>query len=269
MQGPSQVARIEARRALEEALGGLTDRVRLSEDLLAVAGVVHGSGVLRRTLSDPSREGTDRADLVDRLFGGRIGEPAQRVARAAAAQRWTTSGDLPRAIQELAVEALLADAQANGRLGRVEDELFRFQRIVGGSSGLLGALSDPQATAAGKADLVAELLSGKAAPETVRLAGHAVASRTERFTRAIEGYLTIAARRQEQVTAVVISAVALTEQHLDTLVSTLSAQYGRQVHANVVIDPDVIGGIRVEIGDEIIEGTISSRLDDARRRLTS
>lgn len=269
MQGPSHTARIEARAALEDVLSGDVDSVALGEDLLAVSGVVNGSGVLRRTLSDPSREGKDRALLVDRLFGGRVGEPAQRVARAAAAQRWSTPGDLARVIEQLAVEAFLAHAQSHGRLGRVEDELFRFQRIVAGDAGLLAALSDPKAGTAAKGDLVARLLADKVAPETVRLAAHAVATRTERFGRTIEDYLAIAARRQEQVTATVTTAVALTDQQLDRLVTTLSGQYGRQVNANVVIDPDVIGGIRVEIGDEVIEGTISSRLDDARRRLTS
>lgn len=269
MQGRSHGALIEARSALEEALTGGADAAQLGEDLFAIADVVNGSGVLRRSLSDPSRQGRDRAGLVDALFGGRVGEPAQRAARAAAAQRWARSGDLPRAIEELAVEAFLAFAQDAGRLGRVEDELFRFHRIVGGDSRLLGALTDPKATTGAKTALVSELLSDKAAPETVRLAARAVSSRTERFAHAVEAYLAIATRRQDQVTAVVTSAVALTDQQLDRLVVTLSAQYGRQVHANVVVEPEVIGGIRVEIGDEVIEGTISSRLDDARRRLTS
>ncbi|WP_260115259.1 FoF1 ATP synthase subunit delta [Ornithinimicrobium sp. INDO-MA30-4] len=71
------------------------------------------------------------------------------------------------------------------------------------------------------------------------------------------------------MTAIVTTAGALSETQLDRLEKALVAQYGKQVHMNVVIDPEVIGGLRVEIGDEIIEGTISSRLDDARRRLTS
>ena len=47
----------------------------------------------------------------------------------------------------------------------------------------------------------------------------------------------------------------------------LARQYDRPVHLNVVVDPEVIGGIRVEIGDDVIDGTVSSRLDEARRRL--
>ncbi|MCE0485573.1 F0F1 ATP synthase subunit delta [Ornithinimicrobium sediminis] len=269
MQGPSRNAMALSRAALEEALTSSGDAVALAEDLLAVAGTVSGSGTLRRALADPSREGRERAGLVDRLFAGRVGDPAQHVARTVAAQRWNDSSDLPVALEALSVEAFLANAQRAGRLGRVEDELFRFQRIVAGDDRLQAALTDPRAPVASKSNLVRQLLSDKAAPETVRLASHAVATRTERFGRTIESYLATAARRQQQVTAVVTSAAPLTEAQVDRLVAALSRQYGRQVHANIVIDPSVIGGIRVEIGDEVIEGTISSRLDDARRRLSS
>lgn len=270
MTGPTHTAMLASRAALEEALASLgVDRVALGEDLLAMAGTVSSSGTLRRALADPAREGRDRAGLVDRLFAGRVGDPAQHVGRTVAAQRWTSSLDLPVALEELAVEAFLANAQVSGRLGRVEDELFRFQRIVAGDVDLQSALTDPQAPVAAKGNMVKQLLSDKAAPETVRLASHAVATRTERFGRTVESYLRIAARRQQQVTAVVTSAAPLTEAQVDRLVAALSRQYGRGVNANIVVDPTVIGGLRIEIGDEVIEGTISSRLDDARRRLSS
>lgn len=268
MQGPSHSALIEARAELDRQIAGDIDGVRLAEDLLSMSAVVHGSAVLRRSLADPTREARDRTGVVDRLFAGRVGDPAQRVAGVAVAQRWTDAADLTLALEELGVEALLAHAQDAGRLSRVEDELFRFQRIVLGDSSLQAALADRQAPVTSKTSLVAGLLSEKAAPETVRLSSHAVSSRTRRFGPTVESYLDIAARRQQQVTAVVTSAVPLTEQQLDRLVSILSEQYGRGVHANVVVDTAVIGGIRVEIGDEVIEGTISNRLDDARRRLT-
>jgi F-type H+-transporting ATPase subunit delta len=269
MAAPTHSAMRAARAALEEVLAADgVDVARLAEDLLAMSSTVQGSGSLRRALADPSREGRERAGLVDRLFAGRVGEPAQHVARTVAAQRWTSSTDLPVALEELAVEAFLAHAQAAGRLGRVEDELFRFQRIVAGDSRLQAALTDPRAPAATKGTLVKQLLSQKAAPETVRLASHAVATRTERFGRTMESYQRIAARRQDQVTAVVTSARPLSEGQVDRLVAALTRQYGRAVNANVVVDPGVIGGMRIEIGDEVIEGTISSRLDDARRRLS-
>ncbi len=268
MQGASRASLTKTRQALNEVLDGDVDAARVGEDLLAVVGVLSGSAVLRRAVADPSREGRDRSGLVDRLFAGRISDGAQHVARVAARQRWTRDRHVTLALEELAIEAILAGAQQHGRLGQVNDELFRFGRIVGGDSALQSALSDRRARERSKGDLVKRLLNGKVAPETLRLACHAVATSSMRFDHAVESYLKLAAQRQSQVTAIVTTATALSEQQLDRMVAALSKQYGREVHANIVIDPEVIGGIRIEIGDEVIEGTISSRLADARRHVS-
>lgn len=269
MPGPTREAALTSRKTLTEVLSGDCDAEQLAEDLFAVAGMVGGSAVLRRALADPSREGKDRAALADRLLVGRIGDPAQEVTRTAVSQRWSKPVDLAIALDELGVEAMLAEAQGHDRLGQVEDELFRFDRIVTGDARLQKALTDRRAPASAKRGLVDSLLAGKAAPETTRLAGHAVVSPTRRFGEAIESYLQIAARRLDQVTAVVTSATALSEEQIERIAQALSTQYERNVHANVVVDPAVLGGIRIEIGDEIIEGTVRSRLEGARRRLSS
>lgn len=268
MLGASRAA-LKASRAALQGLLQQADAGRLAEDLLAVSGVVGGNVVLLRALADPSREGSDKARLVARVFGGKVGEQAQQVVEAAVSQRWGAGADLAVALESLAVEALLAQAETEARLGRVEDELFRFNRIVGGTDDLRAALTDPRATPKAKGDMVKALLADKAAPETVRLAERAVlGTRLGRFGNAIEAYLRIAAQRQDQVTATVTSAVPLSEEQHERLVATLTEQYGRAVHTNVILDPHVVGGVRVEIGDEVIDGTISRRLDEARRRLT-
>ncbi len=269
MQGASRSALAAAREVLEQVLTQDADRGQLGEELLQVAGVVSGNAVLRRALADPSREGSEKADLVNRLFGGKVSEPAQRVAATVAAQRWASEGDLTAALEAFGIESILAQAEAAGRLSQVEDELFRFGRIVDGASDLRSALTDRRAPAESKTQVVRSLLEGRSAPETVRLAELAATHRITRFDHAIESYLQIAARRQEQLTATITTAVPLTEQQRDRLTRTLSQHHGRNVHANEVVDPTVVGGIRVEIGDEIIDGTILSRLDDARRRMTS
>lgn len=268
MQGASRSSLTAARKSLNEVLSGDVDAASVGEDLLAVAGVLGGSAALRRALSDPSREGRVRAELLDRLFSGRIGDDSRGVARVSVAQRWTRDAHLSLALEELAIEAFLAHAQRHGRLGQVEDELFRFGRIVAANSGLQAALSDRRASASAKGDLVKTLLSDRVAPETLRLTSHAVATPTARFDRAIESYQQIAAKRQEQVTAVVTSATDLSEHQVERMGAALSRQYGHTVNINLVVDPAVLGGVRVEIADEVIEGTISNRLSDARRHVT-
>lgn len=262
-------AYLEAETALEQVLQ-TGDGSRLGDELWAVANAVDVNPVLRRNLADPSREGQDKADLAQRLLSGKIHDEALGVVRATVTQRWPEPGDLVTALERLSVEAVLAHAQRNNRLGQVEDELFRFGRIVEGTPDLQAAVSDRRADVRARTTLVDRLLSVKAAPESVRLAKMAVAStRGRRFDHALHAYLEQAAARQDQVTATVISAVPLTPEQHERLLRALSTQYGRQVHTNVVIDEDVVGGIRVEIGDEVIDGTVSHRLAEAHRRMTS
>lgn len=268
MQGASRSSLTAARKTLNGVLGNGGDAAAVSEDLLAVAGMLGGSAALRRALSDPSREGRVRSELIDRLFSGRISDEAREVTRFAVAQRWTRDAHLSIALEELAVDTFLAHAQQHGRLSQVEDELFRFNRIVKGHAGLQAAFTDRRASESSKGDLVKRLLSDKVAPETLRLVSHAVATRTARFDRAIESYQQLAARRQKQVTAVVTSATELSEHQLERMSAALSKQYGQEVNMHVVVDPSVLGGVRVEIADEVIEGTISNRLSDARRHVT-
>jgi len=269
MEGASRSALLSARESLEETLTAAdVEAAQVGEDLLAVSGILGGSAVLRRALTDPSRSGRDRGKLVDRLFAGRVSDAAQRVARAVVDQRWARDRHVTVALETLAVQSFLAQAEKEGRLTQVEDELFRFKRIAQGSPELQAALTDARASDDAKGDLVKTLLSEKVAPETLRLVSHAVASATRRFDQSLESYLQEAAERQSHVTAVVTSATALTEEQYDRVASALSRQYGRDVHVNAVIDPDVLGGMRVEVGDEVIEGTISSRLAQARRHVT-
>ena len=259
----------EAEAVLEQVLQA-GDGGRLAEELWSVAKAVDGNPVLRRNLGDPSREGQDKAALAQRLLGGKVHDEALRVVAGVVAQRWPEPGDVVSALERLSVEATLAQAQRANRLTQVEDELFRFGRIVAGTPDLQAALSDRRADARARTTLVDRLLSVKATPESVRLARQAVTStRGRRFDHALDAYLEQAAERQNQVTATVISAVPLTPEQHDRLVRSLSTQYGRQVHTNVVIDEDVVGGIRVEIGDEVIDGTVSHRLAEAHRRMTS
>lgn len=269
MQGASRSALAESREVLSQVLGQDTDRGRLGEELLQVARVVDGNAVLRRTLADPTREGSDRSNLVVRLFAGRVSEATQKVAATVASRRWASEVDLVSTLEEFGIESILAQAESSGRLGQVEDELFRFGRIVDGTPELRSALTDRRASTEAKSRVVRDLLADRSAPETVRLAELAATHRRTRFDHAVAAYLKIAARRQEQLTATVATAVSLTEQQLERLTAALSRHYDRDVHVNQVVDPKVVGGIRVEIGDEVIDGTILSRLDEARRRLTS
>lgn len=256
-------------RAVDRVLGRTVDRQQLGEDLFAATGAIDGAIALRRAVSDPSRPGEAKAALVDRLFAGKVGDDALDVLRTAVAQRWSEERDLTDTLESLAVASVVAAAEADDRADQMEDDLFRFERIVAGNPGLRDALTDRRADAESKEQLVASLLDGKANPEAVRLVRQAVKSpRGRRFDRVLDIYLAIAATRRDQLAATVTTAVALDEEQRQRLAAALSSFYnGKAVHLSIVVEPAVIGGIRVQIGDDVVDGTILRRLEAARRHL--
>jgi len=163
---------------------------------------------------------------------------------------------------------VLAAAENAGRLDAVEDELFRFSRVVAADVGLRDAFSARSEGSERKSELVHRLLDGKAAPETARLAVQAaVAPRGLRTEQVLENFVEAAAYRRRQLVAEVISAVPLTERQRERLGAALRRIYGRPIRLNTDVDPAVVGGLRVQLAGEVIDGTVLARLDDARRRL--
>lgn len=268
MQGASRGSLLTVRQELGTLLGSGTDATSLGDELFAVSGVLGSSASLRRALTDPTAEAAAKASLTDRLFAGKVGDGVQQVLRNAVGQRWTDERDLGDALEQLGVEATLTAAERAGRLDNVEDELFRFERTVTGDSGLRDALGDRRRSGNDKADLVGKLLDGRAAPETARLARQAAANPGgRRFERVLETYVAVAAQLRDRLAATVTSAVELGEADRSRLGHALARVYGRPVQLNVIVDPKIVGGLRVQVGDEIIDGTIATRLEEARRTM--
>jgi F-type H+-transporting ATPase subunit delta len=269
MRGSSRGSAKAAQAAFDTALAGDPAWETLAEELFAVTGVVDGSASLRRALADPSREGSDKQGLARSLFGGKIGETTTGLVAEVAGQRWSAEHDLADTLESLAVQALLAAAERERRIDRVEDELFRFERIVAGDKALLDTLSSRNTDGSGKATLVHGLLAGKVAPETTRLVEQAVrVPRGRRLDQVLESYLRLAAQRRDELVALVTVAAPLTAQQSARLSSALEAHYGKPVTLQLVQDPSVMGGIRIQVGDEVVDGTVLRRLDEARRHVT-
>jgi len=270
MQGSSRTAVVAGQEALREALDGDVDAAALAEDLFGVTAILDGNATLRRALADPSRDGSAKAELVQRLFGDKVGVAAAGLLAILVAQRWSAERDLADAVEGFAVQALVKVAEGAGTADDLEDGLFRFERIVAGDTALREALTDRSGDPQAKVRVVAALLEGKVSDQTLRLARQAVlAPRGRRFGRTVEDYLAVAARRREQLSATVVSAISLDGRQRERLSRALEAIYGSAVHLNVVVDPDVGGGIRIEIGDEVVDGTILRKLEGARRHFGS
>ena len=249
--------------AVEHGDGG----AELGTGLFSASAVLAGQPALRRALTDPSAESPARAGLAEAVFGKHLTPAATSLVSSAAGHRWASSADLAHALEQLGVVALVRAADRDGAGDRVEQELFAFGRTVTEHHELRSALSDPARSDADRQALVRTLLQGKADPRTVALVEQAATGAHLTITNALDSFVELAARTRGRVVALVRVAEPLAEDEEKRLVAALSAQYDRAVHLNTVVDPDVLGGVHVSVGDEVIDGTVSSRLDDAARRL--
>lgn len=258
--------------ARQSALDGVLDARRadaaLAEDLFALADAIAGQPALRRALTDPSTPDEARAGLAGALFGSRVGADATAVAAEAARLRWTSASALAAALERQGVRALLQTAHDAGELDEVEDQLFKVERLVAAHPDLRATLADRRTALDARADLLGGLLQGRVLPVTLRLARRAVAARERTFHLTVEAYLKTAADLRARAVATVEVARPLSDDQLHRLTEALRRQVGRDVKVRVVVDPTVLGGARVRLGHEVIEGTVSGRLHDAHRRLT-
>lgn len=271
MHGASREALTAARERLDALTDSTSvDAARLAEELASVTALLHREVGLRRVLTDPAQSGEAKATLVHRLLGGQIGGTTEDLVSGMVRSRWSQPRDLVDALEELANTADLTAAERAGTLDDVEDELFRFGRIISSNTGLRAALTDRAATASAKTELLNRLLGGRANATTVRLVTRLViAPRGRSLEAGLESLAKLAADRRDRMVAVVTSAVPLSDGQKQRLGAALAKLYGRQMHLNLDVDPEVVGGIRVQVGDEVINGSLADRLEDAARRMAS
>jgi F-type H+-transporting ATPase subunit delta len=240
----------------------------LADELFAVGRLLNGQLSLRRALSDPAGRPEDRAALAQRLFASKVSGTALDLVETVARQRWSRPIDLVDAFSALGTEASLDAADDRGELDTVEDELFRFGRIVAGDRELGRILSDRKASAEGKSALLDRLLSGRVSPVTEQLLRNVLTGpHVGTAENAVERLSEVASRRRGQSVARVTTAVPLTAAQEEQLMSVLRRIYGRTVNLQITVDPSVLGGLIVQVGDEVIDGSIAHRLEAAERRL--
>lgn len=253
-----------ATEATAERLGTVAD------ELHAVARVLADQPRLRRALSDPARYGEDRAGLLRGLLAGKVGDDTLALLDTLVAGRWSAAAELLDGCEQLGVKALLAGAEREGVLAEVEDELFRFNQLLAGDPALAVTVGDRTVPAERRAELTDALLRGKATAVTIRavrvaLGGFGGRTVAGALTRLVE----LAAARRDRTVAYVTVATPLSGAEEQRLGRALAARYGRDISLRTTVDPRVLGGVRVQVGADLYDGTIARRLAEARTALAS
>ena len=236
------------------------------QQLLSASQTVEGSSHLRAALADDAAEADDRVSIVRALFG-KYTKPAQAVLESLASGRWSSADDLVGAIELLGIRAVAASAPVSAS---INDELFTFLTAVTSNADLELALGSKLGSAESRVALVSRLLAGKASSHTLAIVTALIAQpRGRRIAELIRSASAIVAEQSGSTVATVTVAVPLTAAQRERLEKSLSGQYDRTIRINEVVDQSILGGMRVHIGDEIIDGTIANRITDLRLRLAS
>jgi F-type H+-transporting ATPase subunit delta len=237
----------------------------MAETLFATVSLLRRESALRRALGDPSTRPEAKVGLLESLFA-EFDEQTLEVLRGLVRARWSSPGDLVEAVETLAVSALLAVAESEDHLDDVEDELFRFTRLLEDQTALRAALTDPVLPLERKLDVLRDLLTGTAQPATERLIEQAVREPHggQPLEQQLGHFSELAAQRRRWLLAEVRTAVPLTDDQQRRLGEILAGIYGRTIQVQSYVDPDVVGGVLVRVGDEVIDGSIVHRLAQAR-----
>lgn len=273
MAGVSSESLATALAALEGKLP--TASLQLAKELFGILGMVDSSAGLRRALTDPSRNGDEKSALVRQLVGGKVSADAADIAGGLASSRWASARDIGDALETLAATVVISvaenksavSASAITGLEELENDLFSFNQAVASNHEVQRALSEPQASAAAKAALAEKLVPGVSEEAKVLITQAVSQPRGIKPTRLVERFAELAAKRQQRWIATVSVTRPLSQTQQARLQAGLNALYGRELKINVNVDPALIGGIRVQVGDEVLDASVMTRLGELQRQL--
>jgi F-type H+-transporting ATPase subunit delta len=276
VQGASKGSLVAVKKRLDEVAGSDGNRVEIADQLFAFGDLIDRELRLRRALADPGSDEDARRGLAKRVVGDQVSDDAMELISDLVGARWSSAADLLVAIDEVGAQALFSAEESgsrgagtgSGSLDDIEDELFRFGRLIDREPRLALALSDPALPADRKTSLLERLLGDRATATTQRLVQRVTAHpRGRSIPRALERLAELASERRSRYIAVVTSAVPLDGDQSDRLRSALSSAFGRDMDLQVDVDPELLGGLVVRVGDELVDGSVVRRLSDLRRRL--
>lgn len=237
-------------------------------ELLNVTKLFASDKALRVSLADAGQPADSRESLVRDLLGSKISSLALEFVVAATRSRWSSPDDLVEGVESLAAFIVFAAAESAGELERVENEIFAFGHAVDANAELQMALTNPAFSPDLKAGVVRDVLADRVAKGSALLLEHTGANlRGRRVDVALKNLSDIAANLRNRIVAEVRVAIPLTSEQVTRLSSVLARIAGQQVSLNVVVDPSVVGGVSVRLGDDVIDGSVSTRLEQARRTL--
>ena len=268
----SRDAQLAAVTRFDELATALSDAdlSQLASELAAVDSLLVREPILARHLAESSGSADAKQALLEQLLSGKVGPTTLDILSIATSQRWSATEDLVQTVEHVARLALLERAKREDHADEVAEQLFRFGRVLQGQPQLTSLLSDYREPAAARVNLLRAIVdggSGASGTATALLAQTVELLHGQRADHAVEELTNLAVARQGEIVAQVSAAAELSDAQRQRLTDVLSRIYRHPISVHLTIDPSPLGGLSVAVGDEVIDGTLSSRLAAATTQL--
>lgn len=270
MRAASRDAALAVSRAFEAKASSLDSDalVTASDELTQVILLVDSNPVLRKRLTEDEDNTDGQVKLIQTLFGGKVSPVVVDVLTEAVKQRWSSTNDFTTALRRQNALIALAAAERDGVIDKTEEELFSVARLLEQNPQLASLLSDDTRDGDKRVELLKSLVGDKVGKLSwILLAQTILLLRGQPADVAIDQLAELAAARRGESVAHVVSASALSQDQVSRLASVLGTIYGRTISVQTEIDPDILGGLRIAVGDEVIEADVATRLAKAAESL--
>ena len=266
----SRIADRESRDSLAPKLRDTReDAWRIGNELFTITKVLDDSIQLERALTDPSRPVADKVAVLKELLGDNAHPMTMESMTDLVSRRWSRARDIANAVEDFGVDAMMYYADATDATLQVSIELSELHSALLNLPVVRAKLYDYQATSEARVKLFREVFSGKTLNKvTMRLAEHATCNlRRRRYLETIQWLINKFSRHMGESMVTVTTATPLKKEQIKRLVEVYSAKVGRQVHINSVVDPTVLGGMRIQVGDEVTDNTVVAQLQNLHRKV--
>lgn len=266
----SRIADRESRDSLAPKLRDTReDAWRIGNELFTITKVLDDSIQLERALTDPSRPVADKVAVLKELLGDNAHPMTMEIMTDLVSRRWSRARDIANAVEDFGVDAMMYYADATDATLQVSIELSELHSALLNLPVVRAKLYDYQATSEARVKLFREVFSGKTLNKvTMRLAEHATCNlRRRRYLETIQWLINKFSRHMGESMVTVTTATPLKKEQIKRLVEVYSAKVGRQAHINSVVDPTVLGGMRIQVGDEVTDNTVVAQLQNLHRKV--
>lgn len=266
----SRIADRESRDSLAPKLRDThEDAWRIGNELFTITSALDNNIQLERALTDPSRPVADKVAVLKELLGDNAHPMTMEIMTDLVSRRWSRARDIANAVEDFGVDAMMYYADATDATLQVSIELSELHSALLNLPVVRAKLYDYQATSEARVKLFREVFSGKTLNKvTMKLAEHATCNlRRRRYLETIQWLINKFSRHMGESMVTVTTATPLKKEQIKRLVEVYSAKVGRQVHINSVVDPTVLGGMRIQVGDEVTDNTVVAQLQNLHRKV--